>query len=360
MLAALSAAAVAAPRNPALPVAIARCRSYDEDLYAVMAGMFDQLGGLGRRVRNKTVTVKLNLTGSPANRVEGRPPGVTHYSHPRTVLALMALLERAGARRIRLVEGAYGTNAPLEEFLLDAGWNVRQLKSAAKNVEFLNTNVRGAARHYRRFRVPRGGTIFPAYELHPTYHDTDVFVSMAKLKEHETCGITLTMKNVFGITPISIYGDDAGTDEPNESPTKGRVAVCHDGKRQPARAALPEIDPQSPRDPYHRMPRITAELCAARPVDIALIDGVETVAGGEGPWISGLRRVRPGVLLAGFNPVCTDAVGAYVMGFDPRQRFERCDNHLVLAERLGLGSAEMSRIEVRGLTPDEARFPFRA
>ena len=35
------------------------------------------------------------------------------------------------------------------------------------------------------------------------------------------------------------------------------------------------------------MPRITAELVSARPIDIAFIDGVETVSGGEGPWIRG-------------------------------------------------------------------------
>ena len=29
--------------------------------------MFDQLGGLEKLVRNKTVTVKLNMTGSPAS-----------------------------------------------------------------------------------------------------------------------------------------------------------------------------------------------------------------------------------------------------------------------------------------------------
>ena len=38
---------------------------------------------------------------------------------------------------------------------------------------------------------------------------------MAKLKEHGTVGITLGMKNMFGATPITIYGDGAGKDEPS-------------------------------------------------------------------------------------------------------------------------------------------------
>ena len=53
---------------PAAPVSIAKCASYDEDVQAKLATIFDQLGGLERLVRNKTVTVKLNMTGSPGQR----------------------------------------------------------------------------------------------------------------------------------------------------------------------------------------------------------------------------------------------------------------------------------------------------
>jgi len=116
---------------PAAPVAIAKCASYDEDVTARLATMFDQLGGLDRVVRGKTVTIKLNMTGSPALRVDGRPPGVTHYVHPKLVGATAHLMGRAGARRIRFVESAWATSGPLEDYLLDSGWNVRQLLAAA-------------------------------------------------------------------------------------------------------------------------------------------------------------------------------------------------------------------------------------
>ena len=121
-------------------------------------------------------------------------------------------------------------------------------------------------------------------------------MSMAKLKNHATCGITLAMKNIFGITPASIYGDDAGVDGPDENPGSGRGAVCHAGKRQPAKTAPAEIDPESNRESGYRMPRIVAELNAARPIDISFIDGVETMAGGKG---HGSARRR-----AGFNRAC--------------------------------------------------------
>jgi len=364
LLSALAAAPLLnAKEAPAPPVSIARCKSYTEDLPAVLGQMFDQLGGLARVVRNKTITVKLNLTGSPALKFQGRALGVTHYSHPKMVGAVAYLLEQAGARRIRFVESAWGTGGPLEEYMLDSGWNVRQLKSAAKNVEFENTNALGLGKKYSRFKV-ESGAVFPAFDLNHAYEDTDVFMSMAKLKNHATCGVTLSMKNIFGITPASIYGDDAGDKAPNESPTKGRVNVCHLGKRNPAASAPAEVDTASSRDPGYRMPRIVTELCAARPIDIALIDGIETMAGGEGPWIRNVRWVQPGLLLAGFNPVTTDTVATAVMGYDPRspkgqEPFVKCDNTLLLAEARGLGSADLKRIETRGLSIRDATFSFR-
>jgi uncharacterized protein (DUF362 family) len=354
---------VRAKEAPAAPVAIARAPSYDADLTAIMSEMFDQLGGLSRIARGKTVTIKLNLTGSPALRFQGRPLGVTHYTHPKVAGAVAQLLGRAGARRIRFVESCWATGGPMEEYLLDSGWNVRALLNAAANVEFENTNNLGKGKRYVRLRPPDGGLVYPAYDLNHAYEDTDVFMTLAKLKNHETCGVTLSLKNSFGITPASIYGDDAAENEPNETPSKGRANVCHFGKRGPSRSAPQELDPGSSREPGYRVPRIVADLVAARPIHLAVIDGIETVTGGEGPWIEGLRLVHPGVLIAGTNPVTTDAVAAAVMGYDPTAGrgtppFRRCDNTLRLAEGLGIGTTDLKRIEVRGLPIAQVRFPF--
>ena len=348
---------------PSAPVAIARCSSYDEDLTALMSTMFDQLGGLGGIVRGKTVTIKLNLTGSPGLRFQGLPLGVTHYSHPKMLSVVAHLLGQAGARRIRFVESAWGTGGPLDEYMLDSGWNVRSLSRTAQGVEFENTNASGKSKAYSRLKVPDGGLIYPAFDLNSAYADTDVFVTMAKLKEHETCGVTLALKNCFGITPASIYGDDAGNDGPNESPTKGRLDVCHLGKRQPAKSAPSEIDPSSSREPGHRVPRITVDLVAARPIHLSIIDGIESMGGGEGPWIKGVRHVKPGLIIVGTNPVTTDAVATATMGFDPRAQrgtkpFTTCDNTLILAEAAGIGTTDLKRIEVRGVPIADAMYRF--
>jgi uncharacterized protein (DUF362 family) len=361
----LGAKSLLGKEAPTAPVSIAKCPSYNEDVAGTIATMFDQIGGAGRLVKNKTVTIKLNLTGSPGLRFQGKPLGNTHYTHPKTIMAMISALDKAGARRIRLVESAWATSGPLEEYLLDSGWNVRAMQSLSSKLEFENTNALGTGKRYSRFKVPSGGYIFPAYDLNHAYEDTDVFMSMAKLKNHATCGVTLSMKNIFGITPASIYGDDAGEAEPNENPGKGRVNVCHLGKRGPAKSALQELNPASSREPEYRMPRITAELNSTRPIDIAFIDGIETVAGGEGPWIRGIRWVEPGVMLLGTNAVTTDTVATAVMGYDPRADrgtppFEKCDNTLKLAEALGVGTSDLKRIEVVGASIESVKFPFRS
>ena len=346
------------------PVAIGLCRSYSPvEVSGCLTTMFDQLGGLSKLVGNKTVTIKLNLTGSPSARFQDRPLGETHYVNPQVAYGLVSLLNAAGARRIRLVESCHASNGPLETYLVRSGWSISALQSASNKVEFENTNALGSGDRYYRFSVPGGGLIYPGYDLNHAYHDTDVFVSLAKLKNHATCGVTLSMKNIFGITPASIYGDDAGVDAPNENPKSSRIASCHEGKRQPSSCSPPELNPSSSREPGHRMPRITAELSAARPIHLSVIDGIQTVAGGEGPWIPGLRAVSPGVLIAGTNPVSTDTVATAVMGYNPRANrgeapFRNCENTLLLAESLGVGSANLSQIDVRGVPISKAVYQF--
>jgi uncharacterized protein (DUF362 family) len=326
--------------------------------------MFDQLGGIEKLVRNKTVTVKLNLTGPPTNFVNGRPPQFTHWSHPAFAGAAAYLFGRAGARRVRFVESGANTTEPLEEFIGKANWDVKALANSAKLVEFENTVNLGKGKKYARMQVGPGAYMFPAWDVNQVYADTDVFVTMAKLKNHNICGVTLGMKNLYGCTPASIYGTDAGENEPNENPRTSRGAVGHMGTRAPAKSSPGELSFGTNHDPGYRMPRVISDLVAAMPIHLTIIDGVETIAGGELPR-PGFRSVKPGVMIAGMNPVCTDAVGAAVMGYNPRASrgepgFPKCDNQLVLAEQRKLGTCDLKRIDVRGVSIEQAMYRFDA
>ena len=41
------------------------------------------------------------------------------------------------------------------------------------------------------------------------------------------------------------------------------------------------MHPDSPREPGYRVPRVTVDQVGIRPIDLAIVDGVETVRGGE-------------------------------------------------------------------------------
>jgi uncharacterized protein (DUF362 family) len=323
-----------------------------------MRSLFDRIG-VARVVKGKTVALKLNLTGN-ITRFPVKED-LPYRNDPGTVLAMTQLLARAGAQRVRLIESFFPAR---QELALWAryGLDVRAIRNAGCKVEWENTQNMGQAGKYVRMKVPWGGYVYPAYDLNHSFADCDVFASLSKLKNHWIAGVTMSLKNSFGNTPCSLYGGDCG-ESGNEDPKMERVQVCHNGERRPPKGVPQELHPDSPRESGYRVPRIVADLAGARPIDLAVVDGVDSIAGGEGEWNKGVRRIRPGVLLAGLNPVAVDAVSMAVMGYDPKAGrgaapFHRGDNTIALAAAAGLGTNDLSRIEVAGLSIREALHEF--
>lgn len=348
--------------TPSLPagsaaVAITRARAYGTEAAAALRQSLDLLGGIGSLVNGRVVTVKVNLTGWPFYAIGGRPPGETYVTHGDTALALAQVLKDGGARRIRFVE-SQGVALPLESVVAAAGWDVAALRALGAELE--NTRNLGLGAQYARLRVPDGGRVFSYFDVNHSYADTDVLVSLCKMKEHATAaGITLSMKNLFGITPNSLYGaDGAGEDK------LGYRGPIH-GKAEGWKAPLPGEKPGLEDAVVGvRVPRTIVDEVLARPIDLAIVDGIRTVRGGEGWWNAAVSPIDPGVIVAGRNALATDAVCASVMGFDPRAPhftapFETRENHLLIAEQAGLGTADLARIEVRGASVADVRTPFR-
>lgn len=357
-LAAAPLRAAAPASRPTSPVSIARCKTYDrEALYRELAAMMDRLGGLEKLVSGKTVAVKVNLTGSPDQPALGLPPRLTYHTHPDVILAVATLLDRAGAKRIRFVECTYQLG-PFEPYLQRAGWDLNALSALKAAVEYEDTRNLGTGKQYYEVKVPTGGSLFPAYHLNHSYVNCDAYISLAKLKNHATAGVTLGIKNNFGVTPTSLYSHHAA----NEKSTSARIAVLHTGRERPADGLPQELDPASPRVPSYRVPRHTVDSLGIRPIDLTIIDGIETMSGGEGPWIKGIAIKKPGLLLAGRNAVCTDSVATAVMGYDPMAARATGpfpgDNHLAMAAALGLGTNDPKEIEVLGVSLKDALYPF--
>jgi len=354
---------------PTDPVSVQRCGTYEpEEVYRALQHAFFEIGGIGELMAGRTVTVKMNITGAGNRPMAGLPPARTYQVHPTVVEALCSLFASAGARRIVLVESFAEDGTP-EEILSRKGWDIGGIRSAGEHrVVLEDTRNRGGFGDYGILPVPYGGYVFDRYHLNRRYLDTDVLVSLAKLKNHVVAGITCAAKNLFGITPSALYGNDA----PNERSNANRAGILHFGTRnvpsgvtEQRYSTRPEVqDEELILVSGSRVPLVTADLASLRPVDLSVVDGVEAVAGGEGPWNTGVRlaSTEPGIIVAGTNPVTTDTVCTAIMGYDPGapagvHPFPG-KNHLNLLARAGIGSNDLGSIEIRGLALSEALFPY--
>ena len=313
-------------------VAIAQAKTYDRHLIKQKVQcLLDGLGGLADVVKpGAKVALKVNLTGG----MHFSPPaGFTapesYVTHPEVVRALGELLIDAGAGELYIVEAVYDHESY-------PAWGYELV---AKGLGATLIDLNNPAPHPDFVRSPTGPGwfIYEDFLFNPILGEVDTFISVAKMKCHFNCGITLSMKNLVGLVPYTHY----------------RLSQDHWW-----RSAFHGEDAQT----KTRLPRVVLDLNRARPIHFALIDGVMTAEGGESPRGS-FRPVQPGILVAGKDPVATDAVATAAMGFDPLASppsppFIRSDNYLTMAGELGMGSHDLTRVEVVGATLDDVEFQF--
>jgi uncharacterized protein (DUF362 family) len=319
---------------PLSRVAIAEATSYDRQLvHQQVQALLDGLGGLSDVISSgDRVAIKLNLTGGTGvTPLPGVPAVESYVTHPEVVRALGELLRDAGAGQLFIVEAVY----EWESYSL---WGYEDV-AAALGATLVDLNAPQPYSDFISAPVGEGWFVYQAYTTNPILHEIDAFVSVTKMKCHWSCGVTLSLKNLIGLVPVSYY---------RCSPDHGYRSDLHgcDGNFKT------------------RLPGVIADLARIRPIHLALIDGIKTVEAGEGPWINTAAPVEPGLLIAGKNPVATDAVTTAVMGFDPTVTypsapFLRSDNHLSLACTVGLGPHRLEEIEVVGAAIDDVRYEFR-
>jgi len=317
-------------------VALAAAHSYDRRLIRrAVQDMLDDLGGLGDVIRpGDRVAIKTNLTGGVHWEQQLSVPATESYvTHPEVIRALGEAVLDAGARELVIVEAAYDR----ESFFR---WG-HMAAASHLGAMLVNLNDPWPYKGFIQRPVGEDWLVYESFLFHPILVDVDAFISVAKMKCHQNAGITLSMKNLFGLVPLQYYMLKQG-----------------DGHRS---------EMHGPDNHYKtRVPRVVVDLVRARPIDFALIDGVKTSEGGEGPWGVQWNPVEPGVLVAGKNPVSTDAVAAAAMGFEPtalsfrEEPFRYSINHLFLANWSGLGTHRLDEIETVGASLESVRYPFHA
>lgn len=315
-------------------VAIGRAQSYTRSVIEQsVRDVLDQIGGLADVVsKGDTVAIKTNLTGGVNQRlIDNLNPNLTIATHPEVVRALAGLVRDAGAKKVYIVESVY----EWDSYVL---WGYEDA-FADMDAELIDLNGTAPFDAYMDVAVPGGGEIYSEFKFNPLLMDVDVFMSVAKMKCHWTCGVTHAMKNLVGLVPAKFY--KLTNEHSHRSAFHGPTEA----------------------DAGYRVPRIIVELNKTRPVHLSLIDGIMTTEAGEGPWIQNIARVEPGVLVAGKNPVATDSVATAIQGFDPQAAsmtvpFVRADNHLALAAAAGLGTNNLDEIDVVGESIDDVLVPF--
>ncbi len=162
--------------------------------------------------------------------------------------------------------------------------------------------------------VPGGGLMFDKYPVTREFADMDEWISVQKLKNHAFMGVTLCMKNLFGLMPTEPAG--------------------------------------RPRTYYHhlvRMPYMLADLGRLYNPALNIIDGMVCQAGEE--WGQGEERRIANTLIAGDQVVATDAVGAHLMGHDildgdwKTEPFHRDRNSLRVAAEAGFGTVDLKAMD---------------
>ena len=331
--------AVPAPPTPAAPlatVAIAKAKTYERALVRqqVQAAL-DALGGIGDVIRpGASVALKVNLTGGTAcPSIAGVAQIESYWTHPEVVRALGELLRDAGAKKLFIVDGIFSDDSYASAGYTDV--------AKALDATLVDLNYPGPYKDYYTAPVGQGWLIYEKFSFNPVLDNVDAFVSVPKLKCHYCCGVTVAMKNLVGLGPWQLY-----------------CRTLADGSRSAF-----HVGANGKEDFKPRLPRVVVDLNRARPIQLALVDGIRTIDGGENGYNQGTHPQSPGVLLAGKNAVAVDAVSTAVMGFDPAEDypsapFLRGENHLNIARELGLGTNRLDEIEVKGASVAEVRQKF--
>ena len=295
--------------------------------------LFEQIGGVSDLFsKGKKVVIKMNLTGGSGNatndKLNGVPVTEAMWSNPTVVRAVVQLIIDSGVNPSdititdNLGSGDSFTNSAFQEY-------VDIQNSLGCNLFDMNAGP------FVDISTGSGYFNFPKLTMNQILRDTDVYVSVAKLKQHAEAGFTGSLKNQVGSVPQSLYETTAiqYRRQAMHSPTNGSSAAF--------------------------LPRSVCDLNAARPVHLAVIDGIKNAKGGEGVWNPNFVPFESHVLLAGKDPVATDSIGAHIMGLNseaaklplPAQSSygdTECDNYMYLLHNKGIGTNQLSEINVVG------------
>jgi len=267
---------------------IGKAHSYNVDLPSIIQAGFRELGVTPSEIKGKRILLKPNL-------VETSMESAHINTHPLLVRAAAETFLRLGAARVLVAEGP-GHRRDMLQVLDESGLADVLYED---HIPFMNLNEMGG------YTVPNLGhrTSLTTLTFPPIFQEIDWIVSMPKLKTHHWTGVTLSMKNLFGVMPGLYYG--------------------------------------WPKNVLHQagIPQSILDINATLRPHFAIADGIIGMEG-DGPIMGTAKPL--GVLVMGRNFPAVDATCARLMGVDPHKV-----GYLASASNW-LGPIHASNIQQRG------------
>lgn len=268
-----------------------------QDIPQALRHGLDLIGGLERLVKpGQSVVIKPNLTA-------GKPASSGGTTDVKVVEALIGELRRHTPSRIVVAEGAGNEMDTTYAFEITG---YREMADRL-GIELYDCDKGG----FVEVDV-RNPLAIPKVRLPRIIMESDVYISVPVIKTHVHCGISVSLKNAFGL--------------------------------------IPDVDKMS----VHRegiLEQTIVDINSARSPDLVVVSGLlgaEGIAGG----IDFNHPVKCDLIICGRDPVAVDAVCVRLMGQNPRVR------HICWADEAGIGCSRMEFIRIKGLPLDEVSFQF--
>ena len=271
------------------PVAILAANNYEGELTDLI---YRGALATGLAVNGKKVLLKPNV-------VEFDPTRPIN-TDPRFVAAVVEVMRKLGAAEVKIGE-APGHRRDTWGVAEEAGYR-KLIPDFDKLFVDLNRDDVSPVQAFGDGKLYLPKTLLAA----------DVVVSLPKMKTHHWAGVTLSMKNFFGVVPGSLYGWPKN--------------LLH----------------------YKGIDTSILELNRLVPNSVAIVDGIQAMEG-NGP-IQG-TGLAAGVIVMGPDKVAVDATCCRLMGVNPARI-----GHIKPAEHLGYWEEEF--LEQRGETVEAHRREF--
>ncbi len=244
-------------------VLVARAESYQVDLIDIVRRGLAELGVGKELIHGKSVLLKPNL-------VEPTVDAPHVNTHPSFIRAIVEVFRHWDAREVFVAEGQ--GHCRDTAFVLEQSGLEKVLDD--DDIPFVDLNYDDIYTATNRLGFTKLAKLF----LPQSLRRADFIVSLPKMKTHHWTGVTLSMKNLFGVMPGVCYGWP-------------KNVLHHAGIGQ----SILDIN------------------AAVRP-HLAIVDGIIGMEG-DGP-IMGTPKLAH-LIVMGTNLPAVDATCARLMGFDP-------------------------------------------